>query len=47
MCEDASILLQKCKVSACSEYGIQIEMIQPSGEETISQQVGSDVMLER
>jgi hypothetical protein len=47
MCEDVSILLQKCKVSACSEYGIQIEIIQPSGEEMISQQVGSIIMLER
>jgi len=45
MCEDASILLQKCNVSGCSEYGIKIEIMQPS--EMGSQQVGSVAMLER
>jgi len=47
MCEDASILLQKCNVSGCSEYGIKIEIMQPSDEEMGSQQVGSVAMLER
>jgi hypothetical protein len=33
MCEEASILVQKCYVSGCSEYGIKIEIMEQPDKE--------------
>ena len=40
MCEEASILLQKCCGSGCSEYSIKIEIIEEPDKEMGSRHVG-------
>lgn len=40
-CEEASILLQKCYVSGCSEYSIKIEIMEQPDKEMGSQQLRS------
>jgi len=47
MCEDSRVMLQRCNVSGCSEYGIRIETIQQPDSGMDSRHVGSVVMLER
>jgi hypothetical protein len=41
MREEASILLQKCYVSGCSEYSIKIEIMEQPDKEMCSRKLGS------
>jgi len=41
MCKEASILLQKCYVSWCSEYSIKIEIMEQPDKEMGSRNLGS------